>query len=90
MKPGDLVLLRAACPTSNLTTVRWMLPGTLSDGDYSSEFPGGTPALFLGYGVLEAHRSTFSAAAYRADKRVWILIGGRRGWVWDDELEECR
>ena len=84
MKPGDLVLLRAACPTSNLTDVRWMLPGTLSDGDYSSEFPGGTPALFLGYCDLEAGRPLGGG------QRVWILIGGRRGWVRDDELEECR
>lgn len=84
MKPGDLVLLRAACPTSNLTGVRWMLPGSLSDGDYSSEFPGGTPALFLSYGDLEADYR------FAEGQRVWILIGGRRGWVRADELEECR
>lgn len=84
MKPGDLVLLRADRRTSNPIDVRWMLPGSLSVGDYSSEFPGGTPALFLGYCDLGAGRQL------AVGDRVWILIGGRRGWVWDDELEECR
>lgn len=84
MKPGDLVLLRAYRRASAPIDVRWMLPGSLSVGNYSSEFPGGTPALFLGYGDLEAGRQLAEG------QRVWILIGGRRGWVWDDELEECR
>jgi hypothetical protein len=87
VKPGDLVLLR---PERRLGAdpidVRWMLPGSLSVGDYSSEFPGGTPALFLGYVDLGAGRHPLTVDG----QRVWILIGGRRGWVWDDELEECR
>ena len=87
MKPGDLVLLRAR-RTSNPIDVRWMLPGSLSDGDYSSEFPVGTPALFLGYDDLEAGAPRWLEPD--GDELVWILIGGRRGWVRADELEECR
>ena len=87
MKPGDLVLLRAR-RTSNPIDVRWMLPGSLSDGDYSSEFPVGTPALFLGYDDLEAGAPSWLEPDN--EERVWILIGGRRGWVRADELEECR
>ena len=71
MKPGDLVRLKSGISSATGVAVSWTPPGGVALE--VTRFDTGTPALLL-----------------QTDQRravSFILIGGRMGWVWPQELE---
>ena len=78
MKPGDLVRLKAGYPSATGVAVSWGRPGILHLLDVT-RFEAGTPALLLQTDEVEFRKDHHSVA--------FILIDGRVGWVWPQELE---
>ncbi len=86
MKPGDLVRLKGwAGSTDTGVAVSWGRPGRQRPVDErlvdAKLFDTGTPALLLQTDEIEF--------LIRKERRSvsFILIGGRMGWVWPQELE---
>ena len=78
MKPGDLVRLKAGwLPTATGVAVSWGPPG--GGALEVTRFDTETPALLLQTDEVEFRKDHHSVA--------FILIGGRMGWVWPQELE---
>ena len=85
MKPGDLVKLRPGGDGPRLNAVHpiivaWTGPDeemALGEMPLEQRFAPGTPAIFLEARSYEMWHS----------KIAWVLIGGRRGWVFEKELE---
>lgn len=77
MKPGDLVLLKAGSISAGGVEVSWTPPGAGWVG--VTHFDTGTPALLLQTDEVEFPRARRSVS--------FILIGGRMGWVWPEEVE---
>jgi hypothetical protein len=88
MKAGDIVLLKALNPKMSSVSVSWETP-PLEDGwdeglpEISNEkwYPTGTPAMFIRVGTRQPRPSGATWSV------VWILVEGRLGWVWDEEIE---
>ncbi|NBO52958.1 MAG: hypothetical protein EBU83_05945 [bacterium] len=82
MKKGDLVKLCCTAwrPTHDNVTVAWTDPDEELESDESpleTSFKVGTAAVFLGSRKYE----------WWEQKIVHIIIDGRRGWVFEDEIE---
>jgi hypothetical protein len=79
VKPGDLVRLKAGFPTATGVAVSWTPPG--GGALDVKRFDTGTPALLLQTDEVEF--------LIRKERRSvsFILIEGRMGWVWPQELE---
>ena len=80
MKPGDLVRLKGGYPSATGVAVSWGRPGE-GEPDEVTPFDTGTPALLLQTDEVEFW--------IRKERRSvsFILIDGRVGWVWPQELE---
>ena len=80
MKPGDLVRLKGENISLTSVAVSWTPPGE-GGPDEVTPFDTGTPAL-----LLRADEVEF---LLRKERRsvFFILIEGRVGWVWPQELE---
>ena len=79
MKPGDLVRLKAGISSAAGVAVSWTPPAATALE--VTRFDTGTPALLLQTDEVEFR--------IRKERRSvsFILIGGRMGWVWPQELE---
>jgi hypothetical protein len=79
VKPGDLVRLKAGWVYAAGVAVSWTPPG--GGALEVTRFDTGTPALLLQTDEIEF--------LIRKERRSvsFILIGGRMGWVWPQELE---
>jgi hypothetical protein len=75
MKPGDLVKLTNYSPS----LVTWGVKVSWWDAQQEREgvFDPGTPCVFLGSSPSPSGEHTVSA----------VLIRGRVGWVWPEELD---
>lgn len=71
MKPGDLFRTRCDAPPP---IVEWD-DAPWDDREVTVTLPPGVPVLFL--------RRGFDAGG----DRLCVLVGGRAGWVWEDDLE---
>ena len=87
MKSGDLVVLKSIHPRMERVAVSWG-PGPGSDGppellEVSNEgfYPVGTLAVFIRADSSSTPRP--NGMSWRA---VWIMIDGRIGWVWEEEV----
>ena len=80
MKPGDLVRLKAGFPSAWSVEVSWTPPAGALALEVT-RFDTGTPALLLQTDEVEF--------LIRKERRSvsFILIDGRVGWVWPQELE---
>lgn len=84
MKPGDLVRLKQTpMITSDGVCVSFSRPVVGGDDVEGSEedeasYPVGTAAVFLDTKQRAGMKWNIS----------WILLEGRVGWVWEEELEE--
>ena len=77
MKPGDLVRLKTTWLGGGGVEVSWTPPGAGWVG--VTHFDTGTPALLLQTDEVEFPRARRHVS--------FILIGGRMGWVWPEEVE---
>ena len=87
LKPGDLVRLKGwAGSTDTGVEVSWGRPGRQRPADErlvdAAVFDTGTPAL-----LLQTDEVEFPAPWRGRHSVAFILIGGRLGWVWPQELE---
>ena len=73
MKPGDLFRTRCDAPPP---LVEWDDITDWGDFGVTETLPAGVPVLFL--------RRRWRGLA---SGRVCVLVGGRAGWVWEDDLE---
>lgn len=87
MKPGDLVRLKhTQMATIEGVRVSFSRPlvgeGDVVEGSEDDEkpYPAGTAAVFLGTKQRTGMKWNIS----------WVLIEGRVGWVWEEELEELQ
>ena len=90
MKPGDLVRLKRALGSNaddvcvSFSRPVWVVPGPGGAGDVEgseddeSFYPVGTVAVFLDTKQRAGMKWNIS----------FILLEGRVGWVWEEELEE--
>jgi hypothetical protein len=86
MKPGDLVRLKQT-PMSTREGVRVSFSRPVVGGDDvegseddEAPYPVGTVAVFLDTKQRTGMKWNIS----------WILLEGRVGWVWEEELEEMQ
>jgi hypothetical protein len=75
MKPGDLFRTRCDAPPP---LVEWDLVDDFGHHRVTETLPPGVPVLFL---------RRRSGARGRHIGLVCVLVGGRTGWVWADDLE---
>jgi hypothetical protein len=77
MKPGDLMQVAV----TNGAFIVDMATGHVS----SKMVPDGTPVIVLGF--LEEQRFEGGGVLLDLEQKVIILVDGRQGWVYADELE---
>jgi hypothetical protein len=87
MKSGDLVVLNSMYPMMERVAVSWG-PGPGSEDspellEVSNEgfYPAGTLAVFIRADSSSTPRP--NGMSWRA---AWIMIDGRIGWVWEEEI----
>jgi hypothetical protein len=85
MKSGDLVVLKSMYPKMERVAVSW---GPGPGSEYSPElleaegfYPTGTLAVFI-----RADSSSTALPDGISWRAAWIMIEGRIGWVWAEEV----
>lgn len=82
MNPGDLVKLVSAFASRDFVTVAWGDPDDENESflevPNETRFDSGKVAV-----LLELRR-----VGVRGRRVAWVLVDGRRGWVWQHELGE--
>ena len=82
MKPGDLVKLVSTFGSRDFVTVAWGDPDDENEGflevPNETRFDSGKVVVLLELRSYDGF----------GDRVAWVLVEGRRGWVWEHELGE--
>lgn len=80
MKPGDLVSLSEGILHVTTAGDEWFIVGSLTTGESGFDVPSDSIALVLSVEAGTTHSNP-------EDCRVHVLIDGRLGWVYPEDVE---